>query len=82
MGQVLNDNKIVNTWSSEVKTIFEQCDLFGTYASNSTFSLKPTISSMTSLFEIKQKEYLEQECGTKPKLSRDRDAPPIQLCSL
>ena len=46
--RVLNDNKIVNTWSTEVKLIFEQCNLLGIYASNSDFSLKPTLSAITS----------------------------------
>ena len=66
--RVLNENKIVNTWSTEVKSIFEQCNLLGTYASNSAFSLKPTLSTITSLLELKQIEYLKEECEAKPKM--------------
>ena len=82
--RVLNDNKIVNTWSTEVKSIFEQCNLLGTYASNSAFSLKSTLSTITSLLELKQIEYLKEECEAKPKMRtfisfKDFQGPPSYI---
>ena len=66
--RTLNDRNIVNTWSSEIKSIFEQCNILGTYANNSPFLLKPMIETIVSTFKQKQNQNLKEECGLMPKL--------------
>ena len=66
--RALNENNIVNTWSSEVKTIFDQSDKLEIFSSNTLFDLKSTVQDMTFSFKNKQKSYLIQECGLMPKL--------------
>ena len=66
--RALNENNIVKTWSTEVKSIFEQTNKLAVYAANNVFCLRSVVGDMTSSLKIKQQEYLIRECGLMPKL--------------
>ena len=60
----LNDKKILSTWSNEVKSIFDNCNLNIDF----NFNVKQVVSSMKKEFIIQQNKFLELECQEKPKL--------------
>jgi hypothetical protein len=64
--KALNDQKIVSTWSNEVKNIFDSCNLSLCFEHN--FNLQDVISSMKAAFIPQQNQYLKAECQAKPKL--------------
>ena len=66
--KALNDREIVSTWSSEIKNIFQDCNLDLLYTVNCPFELKFIVSNVTSKFKQKQSEYLKTACSEKPKL--------------
>ena len=66
--RALNDRNIIKTWSSEIKSIFEQCNILGTYTNNSPFLLKPIVKTIVSTFEQNQRQTLKEECGLMPTL--------------
>ena len=63
----LNDAKVVSSWSSEIKSIFENSDLSFTYNCNE-FPLKQTILQLKEKFIERQKIQLKGECESKDKL--------------
>ena len=66
--KALNDRNIVTTWSSETKSIFNDCNYSELFESNCSFNLKEVVSKMTEIFKTKQSEFLSAECAEKPKL--------------
>ena len=63
----LNDANLVFSWSSEIKSIFENCNLSFTY-NCSEFPLKQTILQLKEKFIEQQKIQLKGECESKDKL--------------
>ena len=64
----LNDRNEIQSWSGEVKSIFERSGLLGTYEAGSPFVTDQVVKTITSFFQKDQAEYLEQECSIMPKL--------------
>jgi len=64
----LNEMKRISTWSDEVKTVFEECDLLMVYESELPFNVKETVQSMSDTLMQRQSQILERECSLKPKL--------------
>ena len=64
----LNDRNLVNSWSNEIKLIFDKCNLLPIFESNFPFDLQQIIPTMKSTFTSMQNEYLSTECAQKPKL--------------
>ena len=82
--RTLNDRNIVNTWSSEVKSIFSSSGLLATFEANSPFPMELTIPTFKSAFKLKQQEYLSSECAEMPKLRtfmlfKDFQEPPAYI---
>ena len=66
--KTLNDAGLVSTWSNEVKSLFNDCNLSQIFSSNSSFHLKQTVKSMKESFFAIQKQFLAAKCAQKPKL--------------
>ena len=64
----LNDSNQMSSWSSEIKSIFSDCNMLHIYDNCSPFNVKSTTTEMQLLFKIQQQNYLKAECQTKPKL--------------
>ena len=58
----------ISSWSSELKSIFRECNMLNIYENCNPFSIKSTIAEMQLIFQTKQQNYLKAECETKPKL--------------
>ena len=66
--KTLNESNLVESWSSELKSIFYENDLNHIYDRAEVFPLKLTINSIKEKFKNCQKSYLRAECESKPKL--------------
>ena len=64
----LNDANVINSWSSEIKSIFYSSGLNFSFNSSEIFPLKQTISQLKVKFAELQQSELKAECSTKPKL--------------
>ena len=64
----LNERNEVQSWSGEVKIIFERCGLLGTYETGFPFVTDQVVKTIDSFFQKDQAEYLKQECLKMPKL--------------
>ena len=64
----INDSKIVCTWSSEARQIFEECNMQTIYDAKTYFNKQEIISLISSKLMVFQKANLEAECRLKPKL--------------
>ena len=64
----LNDANQISSWSSEIKSIFSECNMLNIYDTCSPFNIKSTINEMQQIFKTKQQMYLKAECESKPKL--------------
>ena len=64
----LNSRGIVSTWSSEIETIFEECNLSLLYSTACSFDLRFVVSNVTSKFKMSQSLFLVNACVDKPKL--------------
>ena len=64
----LSDKKSVRTWSSEVRDIFNECELLPIYTSKETFDIRLAVTSMREAYYEKQSSRLQQDCQVKPKL--------------
>ena len=63
----LNEANLVFSWSSELKSIFDNCDMSFTYNCNE-FPLKQTIFQLKKIFIEQQKTQLKEDCESKDKL--------------
>ena len=64
----LNEDNILNSWYSEVKTIFSENNLPETFESGAVFDLKLVVENLQSCMIQTQQTALKNECGNKPKL--------------
>ena len=64
----LNERKLVTTWTSEVKNIFENCNSTQIFDTSDSFNLKLVVANMKEIFILQQNEFLNSECAQKPKL--------------
>ena len=64
----LNDNGVLNTWSTEVKQILDNNNLGSIYDRKTIFPLKSTIAKLRSSMYNQQKDLVKAECMNKPKL--------------
>ena len=64
----LNEDNILNSWYSEVKTIFSANNLPETFESGAVFDLKLVVENLQSCMIQTQQTALKNECGNKPKL--------------
>ena len=64
----LNESKILSTWSSEVRSIFEKCNMSEIFDLSCSFQLKSLVADMQKHFTFLQNDFLAYECAQKPKL--------------
>ena len=64
----LNYKQSLRTWSSEVRDIFNECELLPIYTSKETFNIRLTVTSMREAYQVIQSSRLQQDCQVKPKL--------------
>ena len=64
----LNDSNQLSSWSSEIKSIFSDCNMLDIYENCSPFNVKSTTTEMQEIFKTQQQNYLKAECQEKPKL--------------
>ena len=64
----LNESQLINTWSSNVKSIFTECNLTSTFESGLNFNKTQILTDIKSTLLKKQQNLLKQECRDKPKL--------------
>ena len=64
----LNDNNVISSWTSEVKSVFESCNMIDVFNSNTIFPLKCTIRKAKDILLLEQQTILSNKCSTMPKL--------------
>ena len=64
----LNDENIISSWCSEVKSVLSSCELTSVYETGRAFPLACTLEKMKQKFRIDQAQYLKAECEQMPKL--------------
>ena len=64
----LNEQNVVISWYSDVKSIFDSCNLGQTFESGILFDLKSTVDHMKHQLIQIQQNILQIECAQKPKL--------------
>ena len=66
--KTLNDSGLVSTWTSEIKSIFQECNLNLLYETSCPFELKYVVANIIDKFKSYQNDFLSNECAEKPKL--------------
>ena len=66
--KMLNETNVISTWSTEVKSVFSDCNMNLIFSTNCSFDLKDTVKRMVENFKKLQNQYLAAECAEKPKL--------------
>ena len=66
----LNNEKIVNTWYNEVKSILYETNFQYIHESNCQFPLRTTINAVQNSLRFIQNENCRIECNSMPKLKK------------
>ena len=64
--KTLNDSGLVSTWTSEIKSIFQECNLNLLYETSCPFELKYVVANISDKFKSFQNNFLSNECAEKP----------------
>ena len=64
----LNETNLVNTWSTEVREISNECGLLPLYEFKEPFDIKVAVGTMKEAYYGKQCAKLKLECQVKPKI--------------